>query len=114
MPITEHWERGRRVNASMEVVLSVVLAKTRAYYVMETKNLSYGGVCLKSDQAFPSGTQLRLVFGQPPDLPRFSLEGIVRWSEGGKGIGVEFTSLSAQDEQALLEFVNSHYPSGHA
>ena len=110
MPIAEQWNRGRRVNATMKVVL----AKARAYYVVETKNLSYGGVCLKSDQAFPSGTQLHLVFGQPPDLPRLSLEGIVRWSEAGKGVGVEFTSLSAEDQQTLLEFVNSRYPGGQA
>ena len=94
--------------------MPVILTKAEAYYVTETKNVSYRGVCLDSKELFPVGTPLRLIFGQPPELPQLSLEGIVRWSAGGKGVGVEFTSLSAEEQQALLEFVNAHYPSGQA
>jgi len=110
MPISAESKRGRRLNA----VMPVILGRAEAYYVTETKNVSYRGVCLDSKEAFPVGTQLQLVFGQPPELPRLSLEGIVRWSEGGKGVGVEFPSMSAAEQQALLEFVNAHYPSGQA
>lgn len=93
----------RRFNAS----LAVVLSNGKAHYVAETKNLSDTGLCLRSEELFAVGTQWRLVFGQPPELPRLSTEGIVRWSEGGKGVGVEFTSISPDDHQALLRFLNS-------
>jgi c-di-GMP-binding flagellar brake protein YcgR len=87
--------------------MTVVLSKGEAYYVVESENVSDTGLCLRSKKVFPVGTEHHLVFGQPPELPRLSAEGIVRWSEGGKGVGVEFTSISPDDHQALLRFVNS-------
>jgi hypothetical protein len=103
MSTTEERKRAPRINAS----LTVVLSKGEAHYVVETKNVSEGGLCFSSKEVFPVGAQHHLVFGQPPELPRLSAEGIVRWSESEKGVGVEFTSMSPDDRQALLKFVNS-------
>ena len=91
--------------------LPVVLSRGEACYITETKNLSDTGLCLRSEEVFPVGTQLHLVFGQPPELPRLSAEGIVRWSEGGQGVGVEFTSIRPDNYRALLRFVTSPYRS---
>jgi Tfp pilus assembly protein PilZ len=87
--------------------LTVALLKGDALYVLETANVSGGGLCLRSNEEFPVGTHLHLVFGRPPELSRLSVNGIVRWSKSGKGVGVEFTSISPHDQQALLSFVNS-------
>ena len=103
MSARDERRRAPRLNTSMTVVLS----KGEAYYVVESENVSDSGLCLRSKKVFPVGTQHHLVFGRPPELPRLSAEGIVRWSEGGKGVGVEFTSISPDDRQALLRFVNS-------
>ena len=97
----------RKPAPRVSVALTVVLSKGDAHYVVETKNVSETGLCLRSKEAFPVGTHHHLVFGQPPELPRLSAEGIVRWSEAGKGVGVEFTSMSPDDRKALLRFVNS-------
>ena len=102
MPTIEERRRGPRFIAS----LNVVLIEGEAHYVVETENVSHTGLCLCPTKVFPVGTQLHLVFGRPPDLPALSAEGIVRWSEGGKGVGVEFTSISADDHQALRRFVD--------
>jgi hypothetical protein len=101
--------QGRKPAARFIAALPVVLSKGEACYIAETKNVSDTGLCLRSEELFPVGTQLHLVFGQPPELPRLSTEGIVRWSEGGKGVGVEFTSIRPDDYQALLRFVTSPY-----
>jgi len=93
----------QRLNAS----LTVALSEGTATYVMETKNVSETGLCLCSKKVFPVGARLHLVFGQPPELLRLSTEGIVRWSESGKGVGVEFTSISPHDRQALQRFVSA-------
>jgi len=92
-----------RVTAS----LTVLLSDGKANYVVETKNVSDTGLCLHPKEVFPVGTQLRLAFGQPPELPPLNTRGIVRWSHRGKGVGVQFTSLSPTDYRALLRFVNS-------
>jgi hypothetical protein len=93
----------QRLNAS----LSVALSEGTATYVVDTENVSNTGLCLRPKKVFPVGTQLRLVFGRPPELPRVSAGGIVRWSDGGKGVGVQFTYISPNDHEALLRFINS-------
>jgi c-di-GMP-binding flagellar brake protein YcgR len=110
MSTVEKLRRTPRVVAS----LTVVLSKGEAHYVVETENVSETGLCLRSKEVFPVGTQHHLVFGRPPELPRISAEGIVRWSEGEKGVGVEFTSISPDDRQTLLRFVNSQSRSEQA
>ena len=99
--------RDRKPAPRLIASLTVVLSKGGPPYVMETRNVSDTGFCLRSNEVFPVGTQLHLVFGQPPDLPRLSTEGIVRWSEDGKGVGVEFTAITPDERQTLLKFVNS-------
>lgn len=89
------------------VSVDVALAAEEVHYVLEAGNLSETGLFIHKRRAFPVGTRLRMVFGRPPDLPRVHAEGVVRWSESGKGVGVEFTSLSPEDKQALLEFLSS-------
>lgn len=103
MSTTEEWKRGRRISAA----LNVVLEKGQAVYVVETKNVGPGGLCLRSEEAFAVGTQLHMVFGRLPDLPPLSVQGIVTWSELEKGVGVKFTSIRPDDQQALLRFLNS-------
>jgi len=88
-------------------ILTVALSEGTAHYVVDTENVSDAGLCLCPRKLFPAGTQLHLVFGQPPELTEVSAHGIVRWSRDGKGVGVEFTSISADDRQALLRFVSS-------
>ena len=106
----EERKRAPRIIAS----LTVVLSKGDAHYVVETENVSEGGLCLRSKKVFPIGTQHHLVFVRPAELSPLSAEGIVRWSEGGKGVGVEFTSISPVDQRALLRFVNSQSRSEQA
>jgi hypothetical protein len=103
MPTIEERKRAPRVIASLPVALS----QGGAFYVLDTENVSCGGLCLRPRKMFPVGTQLHLVFGRLPELPQVSADGIVRWSEGGKGVGVEFTSMSPDDRLVLLRFVNS-------
>jgi hypothetical protein len=103
MPTIEKRERAPRLIA----ILTVALSEGTAHYVVDTENVSETGLCLCPRNLFPVGTQMHLVFGQPPELPAITAQGIVRWYEGAKGVGVEFTSISADDHQALRRFVNS-------
>lgn len=110
MPTIEERKRAPRIVA----FLTVALSEGSAHYVVDTENVSESGLCLCPKKLFPVGTQLHLVFGQPPDLPSISAQGIVRWFEGGKGVGVEFTSIGEEERQALVNFVNSQVSSEQA
>jgi hypothetical protein len=103
MPTIQERKRAPRLIA----FLTVSLSEGAAHYVVDTENVSETGLCLCPKKLFPVGTHLHLVFGQPPELPSISAQGIVRWFEGGKGVGVEFTSIGAEERQALVRFVNS-------
>jgi hypothetical protein len=103
MPTSDERDRAPRLT----VFLTVILSEGEAHYVVDTENVSATGLCLCPRKLFPVGTHLRMAFGQPPELPAMTAHGIVRWSSDGKGVGVEFTSLSADDKQALGKFVNS-------
>ena len=105
MSLTDERRRVPRFIASL--TLTVFLSDGEAHYVVKTENVSDTGLYLRSKEMFPVGTQLHLVFGQPPELPRLRAEGIVRWSEGGKGFGLEFTSISVDDRLTLMRFLNS-------
>jgi hypothetical protein len=97
---------GRRT-PRLAVSLGVVLSSGEAHYFIETENVSEKGLCLRSERAFPVGTQHRMVFGRPPHLPRINAVGTVKWSRTDKGVGVEFSSISPNDKQALQQFLNS-------
>ena len=95
-------------------LLTASLSDGTAHYVVDTENVSETGLCLAPKKLFPAGTHLHIVLGQPPELPALSLEGVVRWAEGGRGVGVEFTTLSADDHQALRRYVNSQSHPGQS
>jgi hypothetical protein len=103
-PTVEKRKRSHRVIA----FLTVALSEGEAHYVVDTENVSETGLCLCPKKLFPVGTSLHLIFGQPPELPSISTHGVVRWFDGGKGVGVEFTSLSDEHRQALAKFVKPH------
>ena len=94
--------------------LTVVLSDGEGHYVAEIKNVSDAGLCFRLNREFPIGTRLRLVICQPPELPRLRANGIVRWSERGKGTGVEFRFLRPHDYWTLLRFVSLQSRGEHA
>ncbi len=106
-PVTCETEKGRQA-PRFAVSLGVVLSTGEAYYFIETQNVSEKGLCLRPKKAFPIGTQHRMVFGRPPQLPRIDTVGVVRWSEAGKGVGIELISISPHDQRTLREFLSSH------
>ncbi len=89
----------------VRVSVGSILETGELHFFAETGDLSETGILLHTRQAFPVGTQLRLAFGLSPDLPNITAEGVVRWSETGKGVGVEFISLSSESKQLLQQFL---------
>ncbi len=97
-------QRGTR---RIKVSVASILQEEDLHYFAETGDLSETGIFLHTKRDFPVGARLRMAFGLPPDLPNVTVEGVVRWYETGKGVGVEFTSLSSEGKQTLLQFLSS-------
>ena len=96
-------ERAPRVDVS----LNVVFRANESHYFAKAGNLSETGLFVVTKKTIPVNTPLHVVFGLPPNLPRISAEGIIRWAKEQEGVGVQLTSLTLEQKQALQNFLNS-------
>ena len=99
-------DQQRRFNRA-KVAVDAVIQAGDAFFYAETVDLGEMGLSLRTKKPFPVGTEMRLVLGRPPDLPKLDLAGVVRWLRNGEGVGVEFTGLSSQDSSTLSTFLKS-------
>ena len=53
----------------------------------------------------PVGTELKIAFGNPPQLPMIRASGIIKRQHEGKEVGVAFTDISASDPEAIRGFI---------
>ena len=71
---------------------------TGASTVSRVRDLSIGGVFVATPAPPPIGTTVKLLFVLPEGEVR--IEGIVRYAESKKGMGVEFTRMGTGDGHA--------------
>lgn len=103
-PAVEMKERAQRVDVS----INVVFRANELHYFAKAGNLSETGLYVVTKKTIPVNTPLHIVFGLPPNLPRISAEGTIRWAKEQEGVGVELTSLTPEQKQALHNFLNSN------
>ena len=71
--------------------------------VSRVRDLSAGGVFIHTDKSVAVGTAVKLLFALPEGEIR--IDGVVRYADSKKGIGVEFTRMGAADRARLLELL---------
>lgn len=71
--------------------------------VSRVGDVSAGGVFIATTANVSIGTKLQLLFALPEGETR--VQGIVRYSDPKKGIGVEFTGMGAGDRARLQEML---------
>lgn len=71
--------------------------------VSRVRDLSVGGVFITTHVPLAKGAAIHLLFSLPEGEMR--IEGIVRYSSNGKGMGVEFTKMGTADRARLQELI---------
>lgn len=71
--------------------------------VSRVRDLSAGGVFISTHEPLPQGSAIHLLFSLPEGEMR--IEGVVRYSNQGKGMGVEFTRMGVADRARLRELI---------
>jgi PilZ domain len=71
--------------------------------VSRVRDVSAGGVFVVTHAHVPVGTKIELLFALPEGETR--IQGVVRYSDGDKGIGVEFTDMGTGDRARLQELL---------
>jgi uncharacterized protein (TIGR02266 family) len=74
-----------------------------------TLNLSHGGVAIRTTRPLPAGTTARLRLKLPGAPREIEVQAVVRWSESGVGMGLQFEPLTPDDRTTVNEFVDAHF-----
>ena len=74
-----------------------------------TLNISRGGVAVRTTNPLAAGVTVKARFRLPIGKRDIDVESKVAWSNKRVGMGLEFLALSAQDQQAIAEYVDSHF-----
>jgi two-component system chemotaxis response regulator CheY len=97
--------------SSPRVVLSVPVA----YRFGETitavlmLNLGKGGMSIRTMSPLQIGSQTRVRFRLPGARREVEADGKVTWSDRRIGMGLQFERVDALDQEAIDEFVDSHF-----
>jgi uncharacterized protein (TIGR02266 family) len=71
--------------------------------VSRVRDLSAGGAFISTNAPLAQGSAIQLLFSLPEGEVR--IEGVVRYSNSGKGMGVEFTRMGVADRARLQELI---------
>ncbi len=109
----QSWSESRRAHRQV-VELEVGISSESNFYVGFTENLSEGGVFVATYALRPIGSKLDVVLSFP-NGEELRVPGVVRWlressSEGWPGMGVQFESLTADDEKNIRKFLSLREP----
>src|SRR5215471_17805844 len=74
-----------------------------------TLNLSRGGIAIRTTSPLESGAKIRVRFRMPGSKRDVDAEGRVAWSDRRVGMGVQFESVDAANQQIIDTFVDAHF-----
>jgi len=99
-----------RKTERVEQTIEVHYKSADEFYKAYSKNIGGGGLFLKINNLLQVGTEVNLKFTLPGDDLPFNTAGKVVWLKEteGKGMGIQFTNLSTQDQIRLNAFLRQH------
>jgi two-component system, chemotaxis family, chemotaxis protein CheY len=103
----DHHNRRSSPRVVLAVSVSYRLGNTIAAAV--TRNISAGGLGIRTTNPLDTGTVVRVRFRLPGGPKEIDAEARVAWTERRVGMGVQFTSLQPDEQTAIHDFVRSHF-----
>lgn len=94
--------RSARISVSQGVWVAWQLPKG-SRNVSRVRDVSAGGVFISTTADVPVGATVEMLFALPEGETR--VNGVVRYSDSKKGIGVEFTNMGTGDRARLQELL---------
>ncbi len=96
----------RRQYRRAQIVAQVRCEASGHKQLLVTRDISAGGLFLRSPKPLPSGAEVELSFHLHANDPLLSCRATVVNSIPGRGMGVEFRELDPTIRQALEKFVD--------
>ncbi|MEA2747386.1 MAG: hypothetical protein QOI41_1529, partial [Myxococcales bacterium] len=103
-----------RIAHRQVIEIEVGISSQSNFYVGFTENLSASGVFVATYAAKPIGARVDVMLGFP-NGEQAKLTGVVRWlreatSDGWPGMGVQFETLTPEDESRIRKFLSLRDP----
>jgi uncharacterized protein (TIGR02266 family) len=105
----------RRVDPRAEVELEVHYRTPQEFMAAYSKNISGGGIFLRTQQPLPLNQNVLLHFTLPGIAHRFEIHAIVVWANPASlkssfpaGMGIKFMQYDPKDQQTLADFIKQH------
>jgi uncharacterized protein (TIGR02266 family) len=104
----------RRVDPRADVNLEVRYRSAHDFMVAYAKNISGGGICIRTAKPLPLNSEVQLRFSLPgiPDV--FEIKGLVVWTNPyasqtafPTGMGIKFLELGPDEKKTIDDFVQS-------
>lgn len=103
----------RRVEERVEVEVEVRYRTIQDFLAAYSRNISGGGLFIRTPQPQPLNQQVQLRFTLPGLDRRFEMGGIVVWSNASPrssfppGMGIKFVQVAPEDVERIHEFVRN-------
>jgi uncharacterized protein (TIGR02266 family) len=101
----------RRVDERVEVEVEVRYRTIQEFQAAYSRNISGGGLFIRTAQPQPLNQQVQLRFTLPGLDHRFEMGGVVVWSNISPrssfpaGMGIKFLQIAPEDVKRISEFV---------
>lgn len=105
-----------RLNINVDIKYSLMPQPTNKTKSSKTRNISAGGICIMTEEAFRAGDMLKLELTLPQDPPTVYAVGRVSWiktftiipeQKERYDVGVEFVEISDPDREKVRKYVFS-------
>ncbi|MBI2561822.1 MAG: TIGR02266 family protein [candidate division NC10 bacterium] len=103
----------RRAEPRAEVDLEVHYRTAQEFLSAYARNISGGGMYIRSQQSLPLNQAVRVRFTLPAVAHKFEIRGIVVWSNPApsrssfpSGMAVKFTEIDPKSQKLISDFVN--------
>lgn len=97
----EERRKFRRAN----IVSEVEIISEKETLLAPTRDISVGGMFLRTTATPPVNSQVRMRFNLEPGTPAIEAMGRIAYIVPKRGLGIEFTELSAEHRTRIEEFV---------
>jgi uncharacterized protein (TIGR02266 family) len=102
-------EASRRSSPRVGLGTSVTFRHGHTIITAVTLNISRGGIGVRSTNPLPLGTEVRLRLRLPVSNKEVEAEARVVWSIPRSGMGLQFSKVVPEHQEAIDAFVNSHF-----
>lgn len=103
----------KRADPRVEVELDVHYRTVQEFLAAYSRNISGGGIFIRTPQPQPLNQKVLLRFTLPGVSRRLEVHGIVVWANAAStrssfpsGMGVKFVDVKPEDQQVISDFVN--------